>query len=119
MGRAIEQFARIRGRFTTLKTMPAVFNVIGGFALHQAAEQLGYHSGSILFLEGDKDMKKTSLLKLVAALLIAAGAFFTPSILGAKGGPLGCRPDGVTCRPSDFVPCCGVCSKGICRPILE
>ena len=83
-------------------------------------------------------MKKTSLLKLVGALLIAAGAFldnergaqkqdpwlaagafFTPSTLVAKGGSLACRPDGVTCRPSDFIPCCGVCSKGICRPILE
>lgn len=64
-------------------------------------------------------MKKTSLLKLVGALLIAAGAFFIPSTLVAKGGSLACRPDGVTCRPSDFIPCCGVCSKGICRPILE
>jgi hypothetical protein len=34
--------------------MPAVFNMIGGFAPHQAAEQLGHHSGSILFLEGEK-----------------------------------------------------------------
>ena len=64
-------------------------------------------------------MKKTSLLKLVGALLIAAGAFFTPSILSPKAGPVGCRPDGVTCNPSDFVRCCGVCSKGLCRPILE
>jgi len=29
--------------------MPAVFNVIGGFALQQATEQLGHYSGSILF----------------------------------------------------------------------
>jgi hypothetical protein len=54
ISRAIEQFARIRGRFTTSKSMPAVFNVIGGFALHLAAEQLGHHSGSIYFLEGEK-----------------------------------------------------------------
>lgn len=64
-------------------------------------------------------MKKSSLLKLVGALLIAAGAFFTPSTLAAKSGSLACRPDGVACRPGDFIPCCGVCSRGICRPILE
>jgi len=64
-------------------------------------------------------MKKTSLLKFVGALLIAAGAFLTPSTLGAQEGPLACRRDGVTCRPGDFIPCCGVCSKGICRPILQ
>jgi hypothetical protein len=29
--------------------MPAVFNMKGGFATHQAAEQLGRHSDSILF----------------------------------------------------------------------
>jgi len=40
-------------------------------------------------------MKKTSLLKLVGALLIAAGAFFTPSNLSAKAGSLACRPYGV------------------------
>jgi len=34
--------------------MPALFNVIGGFALYQAAEQVGYYSGSIYFLEGEK-----------------------------------------------------------------
>jgi len=55
----------------------------------------------------------------------AARAFYTwaahlPGLrLGAKEGPLACRPDGVSCRPSDFIPCCDVCSKGICRPILE
>ena len=64
-------------------------------------------------------MKKTSLLKFVGALLIAAGAFFTPSTFGAKAGDLACRPDGVTCRPSDFIPCCGVCNRGVCRPILQ
>jgi hypothetical protein len=64
-------------------------------------------------------MKKTSMLKLVFALLIAAGAFFIPSTAGAKAGSLACRPDGVTCSPRDILPCCGVCSKGICRPILE
>jgi len=64
-------------------------------------------------------MKKTSLLKFVGALLIAAGAFFTPSTLGAIDVPRGCRQDGVTCQPSDFVPCCGVCNRGICRPILQ
>ena len=64
-------------------------------------------------------MKKTSLLKLIGALSIAAGAFLTPSTLVAQSGPRGCRPDGVTCHPSDFIPCCGVCSKGICRPILQ
>jgi hypothetical protein len=30
--------------------MPAVFNVMGSFALHHAAEQLGRHSGSTLFV---------------------------------------------------------------------
>jgi hypothetical protein len=54
MARAIEQFARIRGRLTTSKSVPAVFNAIGWFALHQAAEQLGLHSGSIYYLEGEK-----------------------------------------------------------------
>jgi hypothetical protein len=34
--------------------MPAVFNVIGGFALHHATERLGRHSGSILFLQGER-----------------------------------------------------------------
>ena len=64
-------------------------------------------------------MKKTSLLKLVGALLIAAGAFFTPSTLGAKAGAQFCRPDGVACTPLDIVPCCGNCSKGICRGSVE
>jgi len=66
-----------------------------------------------------KDMKKTSLLKFVGALLLAAGTFFTPLTTVSRAGSPACRPDGVTCRPSDFIPCCGVCSKGICRPILE
>jgi hypothetical protein len=56
-------------------------------------------------------MKKTSLLKLVGALLLIAGAFFTPSTLATRY----CRPDGVRCTPMDIVPCCGNCSKGICR----
>jgi hypothetical protein len=64
-------------------------------------------------------MKKTSLLKLVGALLITAGAFFTPSIWDAKAGALFCRPDGVACTPLDIVPCCGNCSKSICRGSLE
>lgn len=64
-------------------------------------------------------MKKTSLLKLVVALLIAAGTFFAPSTPVTQAGSQACRPNGVTCKPSDFIPCCGVCSKGVCRPILE
>lgn len=60
-------------------------------------------------------MKKTSLLKLVAALLITAGAFFTPAIMGAKAGSQFCRRDGGACSPSDPVPCCAFCIRGRCR----
>jgi len=59
-------------------------------------------------------MKKTSLLKLVAALLITAAAFFTPSTLGAKAGAQFCRRDGGPCGPSYPVPCCALCIKGRC-----
>jgi hypothetical protein len=55
----------------------------------------------------------------VGALLLAAGTLFTPLTTVSRAGSPACRPNGVTCHPSDFIPCCGVCSKGICRPILE
>lgn len=66
-------------------------------------------------------MKKTSLLKLVAALLITAGAFFTPSILGAQAGaPAGaqyCLPKGYVCGPSYPDRCCAFCRRGVCDGI--
>jgi|SoiMethySBSTD1v2_1073268.scaffolds.fasta_scaffold2007578_2 hypothetical protein len=68
--------------------MPAVFNVIGGFAPYQATERLGYHSGSILFLQGEKIyIKKTSLSKLVGALLIVVGAFLLYQLWAPKQDP--------------------------------
>src|SRR5262245_14929985 len=64
-----------------------------------------------------KEMKKTSLLKFVGALLITVGALFTPSTLFAREGPIACLRDGVACRPGQ---CCNVCNHGVCRPpIME
>lgn len=63
-------------------------------------------------------MKKTSLLKLVATLLITAGAFFTPSILAAKAGAQYCLPKGYNCGPSYPDRCCAFCRRGVCDGIV-
>jgi hypothetical protein len=64
-------------------------------------------------------MKKSSLLKIVCAVLIAAGAFFTPATSIVKAGPRFCVPAGQPC-PGPFTPfqCCDFCLSGTCRKLL-
>jgi hypothetical protein len=61
-------------------------------------------------------MKKTSMLKIVGALLIGFGAFFTPLTSIAKAGRQACLPEGSRCSVSGPRCCAGsTCWKGVCR----
>jgi hypothetical protein len=61
-------------------------------------------------------MKKTSLLKIIGALLIVIGAFFTPVTSGAKAARQTCAPEGSRCSVSGPRCCAGsTCWKGVCR----
>jgi hypothetical protein len=64
-------------------------------------------------------MKKSSLLKIVGAVLIAAGAFFTPVTSTAEAAPRICLPEGASC-PWPLAPnlCCDLCLAGRCSKLL-
>jgi hypothetical protein len=61
-------------------------------------------------------MKKSSPLKIVGAILIAAGAFFTPVTSTVNVGQMYCVPAGHPC-PGPYTPfqCCDFCQGGMCR----
>jgi hypothetical protein len=74
--------------------MPAVFNVIGGMLYVRPKNSSDIIKVQFNFWR-EKRNEEDFVVKLVGALLVAAGAFFTPSNLNAKAGSLACRPDGV------------------------